>query len=112
MKAVSTAHGLLTVLSVSLAVRWTAVVAAETATVVAVDVSPVVHAGSPFTAVLTLPPPLARKKGVEAEAWSLDEAGEVTTLVKRRLAVSTGGGKVSLQHELEGLVIGYVLSVC
>lgn len=75
---------------------------------VVVEISPVVHAATPFSAVLRLPASLALKKGsVEAQVCLVDGQGEETHLVKRKLAVSAGG-KVFLEHELEGLLVGCV----
>lgn len=75
---------------------------------VSVEVSPVVHVGASFSVMLTLPPPVALKRGhVETEVWDVDSSGEVHHLVKRKLPVSSGR-TVNLHHELEGLVIGYV----
>lgn len=88
---------------------WAALVLAQSAgATVVVEVSPVVHQAATFSATVRLPPSAALKKGgVEAEAYVVDKEGEEVLLVKRKLAVSVGGG-VFLEHELEGLLIGCV----
>lgn len=72
---------------------------------VSVEVSPVVHAGATFSVGLALPPSLALKKGtIEAEAWSVDDQGGTTHLVKEKLTVSSRD-TLYLQHRLDGLVL-------
>lgn len=70
-----------------------------------VDVSLVVHVDAAFSAVLTLPPSLAKKTNVEAEASVVHADGRQNRLVKQKLSVSAGG-EVLMQHELGGLRVG------
>lgn len=71
-----------------------------------VEVSPVVHTAAPFSVEVTLPPSFALKKGgVQAEVCIVNQEGEETLLLKRKLRLAAGG-EAMLQHELEGLLIG------
>lgn len=75
-----------------------------------VEVSPVVHTAAPFSAEVTLPPSFALKKGgVEAQVCTVNQEGEETLLLKRKLRVAAGGEAI-LQHKLEGLLVGCVSS--
>lgn len=82
---------------------------AAPAAAVVVEISPVVHVAAPFSALMRLPPSLALKKGaVEAEVSLVDAHGGESELVKKRKLQVSAGGEVSLEHELEGLLLGYV----
>lgn len=81
-----------------------AVTAATAGSGLVVVVPPVVHAGAPFSAALTLPPSVAIRRQVEVEALTVDGDGAERRLVKKKLSVSAGG-EVSLQHQLDGLRI-------
>lgn len=72
----------------------------------AVEVSPVVHDGTPFHAILSLPASstLSKKGGVDAHAYLVDKHGEETLLVKKKLSV-VAGGQVTLEHVLDDLRI-------
>ncbi|CAM9348857.1 unnamed protein product [Ascophyllum nodosum] len=71
-----------------------------------VEVSPVVHAGTPFFVVLKLPTSSALKKGrIDAQAYLIDETGEETLLAKEKLSVTRGGEFIS-EHVLDSLQIG------
>lgn len=72
----------------------------------AVEVSPVVHQGTPFYAILRLPASstLSKKGGIDAHAYLVDKQGEETLLAKKKLSVITGG-QVSLEHVLDDLRI-------
>lgn len=85
----------------------TTLISAQSAAVV--EISPVVHVATPFSALLRLPPSLALKKGgIEAEASLVDaHGGESELAKKRKLEVSARGG-VFLEHELGGLLLGCV----
>ena len=73
-----------------------------------VEVSPVVHAGTPFFVVLKLPTSSALKKGrIDAQAYLIDETGEETLLAKEKLSVTRGGEFIS-EHVLDSLQIGFV----
>ncbi|CAM9275362.1 unnamed protein product [Scytosiphon promiscuus] len=80
----------------------------STRAAVVVEVSPVVHLASPFSALLRLPASSAvTSRGVEAEASLVDADGRETRLAKQKLKTSAGG-EVFLEHELEGLIIGSI----
>lgn len=74
-----------------------------------VDVSLVVHTNATFSAMLTLPPSLAKKGNVEAQVSVVDGNGSggvgQSLLVKQKLSVSAGG-EVHMHHELRGLRLG------
>lgn len=75
---------------------------------VVVEVSPVIHVASPFSALLRLPASSAlTSRGVDVTASIVDADGRETQLAKQKLKTSAGG-EVFLEHELEGLIIGYV----
>lgn len=93
----------------ALAACTTLVSAQQSAAVI--QISPVVHVAAPFSAVVRLPASLALKKGgIQAEAYLIDAQGGEIELAKLKLAV-TVGGEVFLEHELEGLVLRYVVDV-
>lgn len=92
-----------------LLLSWAALVSAQsTGSTVVVEISPVVHQGTPFSALLRLPPSLPLKKGgVEVAAFVLDGQREEIPLATKKFVVS-GHGEVLLEHELGGLLIGCV----
>lgn len=90
-------------------VACTTLISAQAGAVVVVETSPVVHVAAPFSALIRLPPSLALKKGgIEAEASLVDAHGGESELAKKRKLQVSAGGEVSLEHELEGLLLGYV----
>lgn len=90
-----------------LLLSWAALVSSQsTGSTVVVEISPVVHQSTPFSALLRLPPSLPLKKGgVEVAAFVLDGKREEIPLAKKKFVVSAHG-KVLLEHELGGLLIG------
>ncbi|CAM9500380.1 unnamed protein product, partial [Discosporangium mesarthrocarpum] len=70
-----------------------------------VEVTPVVHTGTPFSATLTLSPPRKVNCNVVISVWNLRETKEVEKLLTRRVNVCTGGGVLQLEHEVQGLII-------
>lgn len=95
----------------ALLLSWVALVFAQsTESTIVVEISPVVHQSTPFSAVLRLPaslPPKVVKSGVEVVASVLDGHREEIPLATKKFVVSARG-EVLLEHELEGLLIGYV----
>lgn len=82
---------------------------ALTSASVRVEVSPVVHVAAPFSAVLQLPASAAlNRKGVDAQAYLVDDKGQEIQLNKKRKLSTVANGEVVLEHELEGLLIGCV----
>lgn len=98
-----------------LLLSWSALISAQsTGSTVVVEISPVVHQSTPFSALLRLPASLPLKKGgVEVAAFVLDGKREEVPLVSKKFVVSAHGD-VLLEHELGGLLIGCAgrMSVC
>lgn len=90
-----------------LLLSWAALISAQsTGPMVVVEISPVVHQSTPFSALLRLPASLPLKKGgVEVAAFVLDGKREEIPMVTKNFVVSSHG-KVLLEHELGGLLIG------
>lgn len=105
MTAVARACGLL--------LSWVALITAQsTGSMVAVEISPVVHQSTPFSALLRLPASLPLKKGgVEVAAFVLDGKREEIPLVTKKFVVSSQG-EFLLEHELGGLLIGCAGHCC
>lgn len=89
-----------------LLLSWAALISAQsTGSTVVVEISPVVHQSTPFSALLRLPASLPLKKGgVEVAAFVLDGKREEIPLVTKKFVVSAHGD-VLLEHELGGLLI-------
>lgn len=83
----------------------TPIVSSDSSSSLRVDVPLVVHVDASFSAVLMLPPSLAKKSSVEAEVSVVYADGGQDLLFKQKLLVSSGG-EVLMQHELDGLQVG------